>query len=151
MTLSTDNIKRQGVKLWDALFNYFPRAWLAVVDVSIQGHKQHNLDKDGSGKLFWQRDVSTDHLNKAMRHLFDHGMGTPFDTDGTRHLAKAIWRLSAQLENEIREYEIDKRVEDDAGVRASRPVLNYMGQDYNPKPLSLAARWSLAGESLPDL
>jgi pyrroloquinoline quinone (PQQ) biosynthesis protein C len=37
-------------------------------------------------------------MNTAFRHMLDYGLGTTKDTDGCYHLAKAIWRLSAELQ-----------------------------------------------------
>ena len=94
MTLPTDRDARNAIPLWDGLFSYFPDVWAEIAKVSVLGNKQHNL----GAKLFWNREVSTDHLNKVMRHCFDHGTGNVMDTDGTFHMAKAIWRACAELQ-----------------------------------------------------
>jgi hypothetical protein len=94
MSLPTDRDARNAIPLWDGLFAYFPDVWAEIAKVSVLGNKQHNLGE----KLFWNRAVSTDHLNKIMRHCFDHGTGTVLDTDGTFHMAKAIWRACAELQ-----------------------------------------------------
>ncbi len=73
---------------------YFPDAYLAVVGVAVAGNAQHNAGQP----LHWAREKSTDQLNTAFRHLWDYGRGTTKDTDGQYHLAKAIWRLSAELQ-----------------------------------------------------
>lgn len=62
--------------------------------------------------MHWARDKSTDHKNKALRHVWDYGRGVKKDTDGTWHLAKAIWRLKAQLQLDI-EAERTARPEND--------------------------------------
>jgi hypothetical protein len=85
------------MRLWDFFFNYFPDAWLDVYKVAEAGNKQHDIGKT----LLWDRSKSTDQLNTAFRHLFDYGSGVHIDTDGTRHLAKAIWRLMAQLQLDV--------------------------------------------------
>lgn len=92
--LPTGYDARKALPLWDFMFGYFPLAWLAVADVAVQGNKQHNPGEP----LHWARHKSTDQLNTAFRHQFDHGMGEVRDTDGCYHLAKAIWRLSAELQ-----------------------------------------------------
>ncbi len=97
MTLPTTASARADLKLWDFMFHYFPDAWLAIVQVAVEGNKQHALGPH----LHWARDVSTDHLNKAFRHQFDYGTGTKVDIDGCYHLAKAVWRLMAQLQLDI--------------------------------------------------
>lgn len=98
MTLPTNYDERKALPLWDFMFGYFPKAWLAVVDVAVAGDKQH---KNTGKTITWARDKSTDQLNTAFRHQFDYGLGVKKDTDGQWHLAKAIWRLSAQLQLDI--------------------------------------------------
>ena len=98
MLPTTDAERKGNWPLWDFMFNYFPKAWLAVVQVAVQGNKQHNPGETG---IRWAREKSTDQLNTAFRHLFDYGTGTKIDTDGQYHLAKAIWRLMAQLQVDI--------------------------------------------------
>jgi hypothetical protein len=94
MPLPSDRDARNAIPLWDGLFSYFPDVWAEIAKVSVVGNKQHNL----GAKLFWNREVSTDHLNKVMRHCFDHGTGNVMDTDDTYHMAKAIWRACAELQ-----------------------------------------------------
>lgn len=94
MGLPTDRDARNAIPLWDGLFSYFPDVWAEIAKVSVLGNKQHNLGQ----KLFWNRDVSTDHLNKVFRHCLDHGTGNVMDTDGTFHMAKAVWRACAELQ-----------------------------------------------------
>jgi hypothetical protein len=77
---------------------------LEVVRVAVAGNTQHqNVGKT----IIWAREKSTDQLNTAFRHQFDYGMGIKKDTDGQWHLAKAIWRLSAQLQLDIEAEERD--------------------------------------------
>ena len=100
--LPTDYDARKALPLWDFLFGYFPKAWLEVVRVAVAGNTQHqNVGKT----IIWAREKSTDQLNTAFRHQFDYGMGIKKDTDGQWHLAKAIWRLSAQLQLDIEQEE----------------------------------------------
>lgn len=97
--LPTDNAARKRLKLWTHLLEYFPDTFLAVVEVSVAGNEQHNPGEE----LHWDRTKSTDQMNTAFRHQFDYGLGIKKDTDGQWHLAKAIWRLSAQLQLDIEE------------------------------------------------
>lgn len=92
--LPTDNAERKALPLWDFMFGYFPDAWVEVAKVAVSGNEQHNPGEP----LHWAREKSTDQLNTAFRHLFDHGKGQVLDTDECYHLAKAIWRLSAELQ-----------------------------------------------------
>ena len=73
---------------------YFPDAIAAVAHVSKMGNDQHNPGQP----LHWAREKSTDQMDTAIRHSMDHGVGTTKDTDGAYHLAKAIWRLCAELQ-----------------------------------------------------
>lgn len=94
MSLPTDDKARKALPIWSFLLEYFPDAQLAVVDVAVKGNDQHNPGQP----LHWARGKSTDQMNTAFRHMWDHGRGTAKDTDGAYHLAKAIWRLSAELQ-----------------------------------------------------
>lgn len=95
--LPVDPKERKNLRLWDFMFNYFPLAWLEVVKVAEAGNRQHDI----GAALRWDRTKSVDQLNTAFRHQFDYGTGVSRDTDGTYHLAKAVWRLMAQLQLDI--------------------------------------------------
>lgn len=97
MSLPTDDKARKALPIWTFLMGYFPDAFLAMVGVSVAGNDQHNPGQP----LHWARGKSTDQMNTAFRHQWDYGRGTKKDTDGQWHLAKAIWRLSAQLQLDI--------------------------------------------------
>ena len=94
MGLPTDDTARKALPVFTGFLMYFPDVPAAVAAVSKTGNDQHNPGEP----LHWARDKSTDQMNTAMRHMMDHGVGTTRDTDGTYHLAKAIWRLSAELQ-----------------------------------------------------
>lgn len=85
---------RKAIPLYDFLTQYFPDALVELTKVSVEGNKQHNPGEP----LHWARGKSMDQLNTAMRHLFDHGGGATFDEDGCMHLAKAAWRLLAEIQ-----------------------------------------------------
>lgn len=95
MTLPTDYDARKAIPLFDFLTGYFPLAMVELTKVSVAGNAQHGNAPD---KIRWARGKSMDQLNTAMRHMFDHGMGNPVDVDGTMHLAKAAWRLCAEIQ-----------------------------------------------------
>ena len=95
--LPTDPKERKAIPLYTFLTQYFPDALIELVKVSVAGNDQHNPGQP----LHWARSKSTDQLNTAMRHLLDHGMGNQVDTDGTKHLAKAAWRIMAELQLNI--------------------------------------------------
>lgn len=94
MSLPTEDKARKALPLFTGELMYFPLASLAVAEVSRVGNDQHNPGEP----LHWAREKSTNQMDTAMRHQMDHGMGNQKDTDGTWHLAKAIWRLKAELQ-----------------------------------------------------
>lgn len=96
--LPNDYAERKSLPLYTYMFGYFPLAWLEEVRVAVDGDKQHG---NTGAQIHWVRDKSTDQLNTAMRHLFDYGTGQKRDVDGRAHLAKAIWRLKAQLQLDL--------------------------------------------------
>ena len=103
--LPKDYEARKALPVYDFLTGYFPDAIIELVKVSVAGNHQHNPGE----KLHWARGKSMDQLNTAMRHILDHGMGSTYDTEppevlcmigdeGTMHLAKAAWRLLAEIQ-----------------------------------------------------
>lgn len=97
MSLPVEDSKRKALPIWTGVVMYFPDALAAVAEVSRVGNDQHNPGQP----LHWAREKSTDQMNTAFRHMLDHARGQRFDTDGSRHLAKAIWRLCAELQLDI--------------------------------------------------
>jgi hypothetical protein len=98
MSLPTDRNARNAIPVWDGCIAYFPDVWAEVAKVSVLGNKQHGL----GAKLHWDTTVSTDHKNKAMRHMLDDTNGEIMDDGGeTFHLAKALWRVAAALQLRI--------------------------------------------------
>jgi len=85
---------RKDHPVFTGVLMYFPDAIAAVSSVSKRGNDQHNPGQS----LRWAREKSTDQMDTATRHLMDHGVGTTKDTDGTYHLAKAAWRILAELQ-----------------------------------------------------
>jgi len=94
-----DKTRKEDYPLYSFMFGYFPDAWLAVVQVAVAGNKQHNPGQP----LHWARGKSMDQMNTAWRHQWDYGRGVKRDTDGQYHLAKAAWRILAQLQLDIEE------------------------------------------------
>jgi hypothetical protein len=95
--LPTEDKARKRLQIWTWLMTYFPDAILELVEVSIRGNEQHNPGQP----LHWARGKSMDQMNTAFRHQWDYGRGIKRDTDGQYHLAKAAWRLLAQLQLDI--------------------------------------------------
>jgi hypothetical protein len=92
--LPYDPLARKGIPLYTFLTQYFPDAIVELVKVSVAGNAQHNPGEP----MHWSRGKSTDQLDTAMRHQFDHGAGARYDADGCMHLAKAAWRLLAEVQ-----------------------------------------------------
>jgi len=99
--LPTDPQKRKATPIYSGVLMYFPDALAAVAEVSRMGNEQHNPGQP----LHWAREKSTDQMDAAVRHIIDGGTSR-LDTDGGRHLAKAAWRILAQLQLEIEENKI---------------------------------------------
>jgi hypothetical protein len=94
MTLPTDYAERKKFQMWTYLTEYFPDSLEAEVQVAVVGNEQHNKGEP----MHWARSKSADQMNTAFRHMWDHKTVGPKDTDGCYHLAKAIWRLKAELQ-----------------------------------------------------
>lgn len=104
--LPTDPEERKQLQLYTFMFGYFPDAWLEVVRIARLGNEQHNPGEP----LHWARGKSTDQMNAAFNHVFDYGSGARVDSDGGYHLAKAIWRLMAQLQLDVERDKVDQTV-----------------------------------------
>ena len=93
----TDAKERKALPIYSGVIAYFPDALLEVARVSRVGNDQHNP----GAPLHWDRSKSGDELDACTRHILDRGRGQKFDGDGTRHLAKVIWRACAALQKEL--------------------------------------------------
>lgn len=94
MSLPTDDKARKALPIFTYDTEYFPDAHIEEVRVAVAGNLQHNPGQP----LHWAREKSKDQMNTAYRHMLDHKAGNVKDTDGCYHLAKAIWRLKAELQ-----------------------------------------------------
>lgn len=97
MSLPTDDRARKALPIFRGPLMYFPDALLEVAAVCKAGNDQHNPGEP----MHWSRVKSMEQLDTALRHMMDHGMGTPRDTDGRYHMAKAAWRCLAELQLQI--------------------------------------------------
>lgn len=107
MSLPTDDKSRKALPVFRGPLMYFPDAILEIAAVCKAGNDQHNPGEP----LHWARGKSTEQMDTALRHMMDHGMGTSKDIDGRYHLAKAAWRLLAELQLTI---EKDRAVPNEA-------------------------------------
>jgi hypothetical protein len=92
--LTTDAKARKAAPVFSGVMRYFPKALVAVAELSKIGNDQHNPGQP----MHWAREKSTDHGDCIARHQLEVGT---IDTDGVRHAAKVAWRALAQLELEI--------------------------------------------------
>lgn len=92
--LPKDPKARKTYPIATGLLDYFPDACAAVAHVSFVGNEQHNPGTP----LHWDRTKSSDEADAMIRHFLQRGT---FDSDGTRHSAKAAWRALALLQKEI--------------------------------------------------
>lgn len=92
--LPTDDKARKALPIFRGPLMYFPDAIAALAAVCKAGNDQHNPGEP----LHWAREKSTEQMDTALRHMIDHGLGNTKDVDGMWHLAKAAWRLLAELQ-----------------------------------------------------
>lgn len=135
MKIPTDDAARKRLQFWTYLMEYFPDAFMAEVEVAVAGNEQHNRGQP----LHWAREKSKDQMNTAFRHMLDYGSGVKKDTDGQWHLAKAIWRLKAQLQLDIEaECAAEKQVQEnpagDLGPVCGESSGSYMGAGFCDMP-----------------
>ena len=98
--LPTKNSERKMLPILTFLTEYFPDAIIELVKLCVAGNVQHNPEL-APADIKWAREKSTDQLNTAFRHLWDHKTGTVLDSDGVYHLAKTAWRTLAELQLQI--------------------------------------------------
>lgn len=94
MPLPTDDKARKALPVFRGPLMYFPDALLEVARVCKIGNDQHNPGQP----MHWAREKSTEQMDTALRHMMDHGSGNTKDIDGAYHLAKAAWRILAELQ-----------------------------------------------------
>lgn len=96
--------ERKAIPICTGVLDYFPLALLEVAKVSYAGNQQHNPGEP----LHWARGKSMEQMDTTIRHIMERGGK---DTDNVRHLAKAAWRILAELQIEC---------EQDMGLPISR-------------------------------
>lgn len=94
--LPTDAQARKAIPVYSGFIKYFPRAIVAVAELSRIGNDQHNPGKP----LHWDRSKSGDEKDAMMRHLIDQTIDGDYvtDSDGVLHATKKAWRAMADLE-----------------------------------------------------
>jgi hypothetical protein len=100
--LPSEPSERKKFPVATGVLDYFPSALLQVAYVSYIGNVQHNPGQP----LHWARGKSMDQEDTTIRHFMERTVSSDGnvtsaltkDTDGTYHLAKAIWRLLATFQ-----------------------------------------------------
>jgi hypothetical protein len=87
-------VNRKQRPVYSGVIKYFPDALMELSYTSWVGNDQHNKGEP----LHWAREKSTDQLDACVRHIINHSKGEIKDTDGVYHLAKAAWRVLAELQ-----------------------------------------------------
>jgi hypothetical protein len=87
--------RRKAIPIARGFMDYFPDAIKEIAACSLACHGQHY---GPDVPLHWDKTVSTDQADSAMRHFLDRGTR---DNDGQRHSTKAAWRMLAYLQLEI--------------------------------------------------
>lgn len=91
------------VPVYQGLIQYFPRASMAVAEISAHGAQKY----DWNG---WETVPNgiVRYTNAGMRHVFKEAMEGPLDVDsGLTHKAHAAWNALAALELYLRTQEKD--------------------------------------------
>lgn len=142
---------RKNLPIFSFLTRYFPKALVEVTKVCVAGNAQHNKEL-ALTDINWSRGKSTDQLNTAFRHMMDHATNGPFDQEppevlaaigadestGTYHLAKAAWRILAELELTIERQQAAKQ--EALNLKGPAPTVGQVNPDY--------AKHSLSGQTL---
>ena len=93
---NNDSKERKETPVFSGVLKYFPDAIAEVAKCSFRGQQQHNPDKP----LAWDRSKSGDEYDALTRHLID-STKEDYDTDGTLHKAKIVWRALAGLQKHL--------------------------------------------------
>ncbi len=102
--LPLEDKERKALPIFKWLTEYFPDAIVECVKLSVAGNIQHNPELKPED-ITWAREKSTQQMDTAFRHMWDHKAGIIWDKDGCYHLAKAAWRILAELQLTIENVE----------------------------------------------
>jgi len=142
MILPTDPKARKNAPVYSGFLAYFPRAVVAVAELSRIGNEQHN---PGS-PLHWDRSKSGDEADALVRHLLEHGS---VDTDGVRHTTKAAWRAMALLEKELEASEkVDGYLDTFDPEKAAASRAELAASEIRPSYIPDGAWWGMVTDGL---
>lgn len=94
VSLPEDVATRNEYPIAEGCLDYFPNALAEVSRLSYLATQQHHPGEE----MHWDRDKSTKHRDKIMRHLIDAGKK---DSNGIRHSVCLAWRALALLQEEL--------------------------------------------------
>jgi hypothetical protein len=88
--------KAAKIPVWQGVLQYFPKALMAVGDVSRFGARKHN---GGVMPTEWRRFPAPIYSDSLIRHLLAESQGEIKDPEsGLLHAAHAAWNALARLE-----------------------------------------------------
>lgn len=88
--------KAAKIPVWQGVLQYFPKALMAIGDVSRFGARKHNA---GVMPTEWRRFPAPVYSDSLIRHLLAESQGEIFDPEsGLPHAAHAAWNALARLE-----------------------------------------------------
>lgn len=157
----SDRQARKNLPIFTFLTGYFPKGIVELVKVAVAGNVQHNPELAPTD-IKWTRGKSTDQLDTAFRHMFDHKLTGPFDEEppevqkiiggNTRHLAKAAWRTLAELELSIEadvNQETQQRMWEIANEMSGRAAYirkREFRQGCEKPPIPVTGEWTFADD-----
>lgn len=142
------NAKEGGAKLdagkpdpWSGLFDYFPRACLAVADVSSRGAQKYSWkgwETVPDGERRYGAAMGRHILYESIEGLYDTGPGG-LGKD-VLHASQVAWNALARLELLIRRLDSERNKVDNV-VKPVVPEssINFNGACYNPADWPIAA------------
>lgn len=132
--------ERNEIPLHTVLAQYFPDAFAALARHAKKANVKHN---GADAPMAWAREKSTDHLNKAVRHLT-----TPDNIDadtGEIELVGAFWRVGAALQLREEKRLIAAGIRPLSGVVPSeKPKREDLEMVCEPNPFRVWHPWSTA-------
>jgi Domain of unknown function (DUF5664) len=91
--------KATKIPVWQGVLQYFPKALMAIGDVSRFGAKKHNA---GVMPTEWRRFPAPIYSDSLIRHLLAESQGEVTDPEsGLLHAAHAAWNALARLEKAL--------------------------------------------------
>jgi hypothetical protein len=91
--------KAAKIPVWQGVLNYFPKALMAIGEVSRFGARKHN---EGVMPTEWRRFPAPVYADSLIRHILAESQGEIKDPEsGLLHAAHAAWNALAVLEKKL--------------------------------------------------